>query len=143
MTPLYLSFFQVGVDIGGVSIFKIICVWFFTFIKVRRTLELSSWYHARKLYIRRSNDKFDSVKTVRIAIDHLLPSSDQENSVYIMLFLVTDEKVLSSLLNLSIYRPVEMKKILGGYQSRNIVGHHGWPTRKIFHFKSSKTARKT
>ena len=30
----------------------------------------------------------------------------------------------------------------GGYQSRYIVGHHRWPTKKIFHFKSSKTARK-
>ena len=40
-------------------------------------------------------------------------------------------------------RPVEMKKILGGYQLWNIVGHHGWPTKNIFHFKSSKRARKT
>ena len=29
------------------------------------------------------------------------------------------------------------------YQVWNIVGHHGWPTKKIFHFKSSKRARKT
>ena len=29
----------------------------------------------------------------------------------------------------------------GGYQSRNIVGHHGWPMKKIFHFKSSKIAK--
>ena len=38
-------------------------------------------------------------------------------------------------------RPVGMKKILGGggYKLRNIVGHHGWPTKEIFHFKSSKT----
>ena len=46
-----------------------------------------------------------------------------------------------------------MKKILGGgggggwggggYELLNIVGHYGWPTNKIFHFKSSKTARKT
>ena len=40
-------------------------------------------------------------------------------------------------------RPVEMKKILGGgggggYELLNIVGR-----KKIFHFKSSKTARKT
>ena len=28
-------------------------------------------------------------------------------------------------------------------KSRNIAGHHGWSTKKIFHFKSSKTARKT
>ena len=40
-------------------------------------------------------------------------------------------------------RPVEMKKIVGGgggergggggwgYQSRNVVGHHGWSTKKI------------
>ena len=42
-------------------------------------------------------------------------------------------------------RPVEMKKILGGgaYELLTIVGHHGWPTKKIFYFKSSKTARKT
>ena len=26
----------------------------------------------------------------------------------------------------------------GGYQSRNIVGHHGWLAKKIFHFKSPK-----
>ena len=31
----------------------------------------------------------------------------------------------------------------GGYQSRNIVGQNGWPMRKIFHFKLSRTARKT
>ena len=31
----------------------------------------------------------------------------------------------------------------GGYQLCNVVGHHGWPTKKIFHFKSSKTASKT
>ena len=31
----------------------------------------------------------------------------------------------------------------GGYQLCKIVGHHGWPTKKMFHFKSSKTARKT
>ena len=41
-----------------------------------------------------------------------------------------------------------MKKILGGgegggYQLCNIVGHHGWSTKKIFHLKSSKTAKKT
>ena len=30
----------------------------------------------------------------------------------------------------------------GGYQLCKIVGHHGWPTKKMFHFKSSKTARK-
>ena len=35
-------------------------------------------------------------------------------------------------------RSVEMKKILGGYQSRNTAGHHGWPTKKIFYFKPSK-----
>ena len=31
----------------------------------------------------------------------------------------------------------------GVYQLRNIAGHHGWPVKKIFHFKLSKTARKT
>ena len=36
-----------------------------------------------------------------------------------------------------------MKKILVGYQLCNIVGRHGWPTKKIFLFKSSKTAIKT
>ena len=42
------------------------------------------------------------------------------------------------------YRPVEIKKNSGGvYQLRNIAGHHGWPIKKIFHFKLSKTARKT
>ena len=35
------------------------------------------------------------------------------------------------------------KKILGDYQLCIIVGHHGWPTKKIFHFKLSETARKT
>ena len=45
---------------------------------------------------------------------------------------------------ISIPRPVEMKKkILGDYQLCIIVGHHGWPTKKIFHFKLSETARKT
>ena len=29
------------------------------------------------------------------------------------------------------------------YQLRNIDGHHGWPTKKIFRFKWSKRARKT
>ena len=39
-------------------------------------------------------------------------------------------------------RPMEMKKILGGdYQLWNIVSHYGWPTKKIFHFNSSKRAR--
>ena len=45
--------------------------------------------------------------------------------------------------NIFIYRPAEMKKNLGDYQLCNIVGHHSWSTRKIFHFKSSKTARIT
>ena len=38
-----------------------------------------------------------------------------------------------------------MKKIPGGggHQLCNIVGHHGWAKKQIFHFKSSKTARKT
>ena len=34
--------------------------------------------------------------------------------------------------------PVEMKTNLGGYQLRNIVGHHGLAKKKIFHFKSSQ-----
>ena len=29
------------------------------------------------------------------------------------------------------------------YQLLNIVGHHGWPTKKNFGFKSSTTDRKT
>ena len=40
------------------------------------------------------------------------------------------------------YRAVEMKRILGGYQLWNIVGHHGRPMKKMFHFKSSKRASK-
>ena len=31
----------------------------------------------------------------------------------------------------------------GGYELWNIVGHHNWPTKKILHFKSSKTVKKT
>ena len=31
----------------------------------------------------------------------------------------------------------------GGYQLCTIVSHHGWPKKKIFHFKSSNAARKT
>ena len=31
----------------------------------------------------------------------------------------------------------------GGYQLRNIVGHHSWPTKKTFHFKPPKRAKKT
>ena len=30
-----------------------------------------------------------------------------------------------------------------GYQLWNIVGHRGWPKKKMFHFKSSNRARKT
>ena len=40
-------------------------------------------------------------------------------------------------------RLVEMKKILGGLIIMYIVHQHGWPMKKIFHFKSPKTARKT
>ena len=29
------------------------------------------------------------------------------------------------------------------YELWNIVGHHGWLSKKFFHFKSSRTARKT
>ena len=39
-----------------------------------------------------------------------------------------------------------MKKVLGGGGGAklwNIAGHHGWSTKKIFGFKSSKTAGKT
>ena len=37
------------------------------------------------------------------------------------------------------------EKISGGegWQLWNIVGNHDWPTKKFFHFKSFKTARKT
>ena len=31
----------------------------------------------------------------------------------------------------------------GGYHVWNIVGHHDWPTKKIFDIKSSKIAEKT
>ena len=31
----------------------------------------------------------------------------------------------------------------GCYELWNIVGHHDWPTKKILHFKSSKTAKNT
>ena len=39
--------------------------------------------------------------------------------------------------------PQNWKKFWGGYQVWNMVGHHGWPIKKIFHFISSKRARKT
>ena len=32
---------------------------------------------------------------------------------------------------------------VGAYQLCTIVNHHGWPKKKIFHFKSSNAARKT
>ena len=35
------------------------------------------------------------------------------------------------------------EKILWGYHVWNIAGHHGWLTKKIFYFKSSKMAKKT
>ena len=41
--------------------------------------------------------------------------------------------------------PVEMKKNLGGLRIAKYCRphHHGWLGVKIFHFKSSETARKT
>ena len=70
----------------------------FSALNVRRTLKVFSWYHARKLYIRRNNNKFDSEslgKGHRVT-DHLLLWNDQENGFYITVFLVTDEKILLS-----------------------------------------------
>ena len=47
----------------------------------------------RKFYVRRNNNKYDSIETRRIEIAHLLPWSDLENCMY------TNDKILSWLLN--------------------------------------------
>ena len=65
----------------------------------------------------------------------------------LLILLIGPSPNFKTFLRLSVFdgRPVEMKKFWGGgvYQLCNIVGHHGYLTKKIFHFKSSKMARET
>ena len=67
-----------------------------------------------------------------------------KNHQYLWIKLHLEMKFSKKVSSNVIIRPVEMKKILGGggYKIWNIVSHHGWPTKKIFDFKSSKRARK-
>ena len=53
-----------------------------------------------KFYIRRNNNKVDSIETGRIGIAHYFSRSDLEKCMYSMLFLINNGKILSSLLNL-------------------------------------------
>ena len=53
------------------------------------------------------------------------------------------ETVRSNHWRYSVKQALRNEKILGGYQLCDIVSHHDWPTKKIFHFKSSETALKT
>ena len=39
-------------------------------------------WQTKKFYMRRNNDKVDSIETVRIVIAHLLPWSDLEKGLY-------------------------------------------------------------
>ena len=45
-----------------------------------------SFFPSRKFYIRRNNNKVNSIKTGRIAIADLLPLSDLEKCMYTTLF---------------------------------------------------------
>ena len=53
-----------------------------------------------KFYIRRNNNKVDSIETSRIVIAHLLRYGDLEKCIVQHAFLINDDKILSSLLNL-------------------------------------------
>ena len=54
---------------------------------------------SRKFYTRRNNNKVDAIETGCIVIALLLPWSDLEKCMYCA-FLINDDNVLSSLLNL-------------------------------------------
>ena len=55
---------------------------------------------SRKFYTRRNNNKVDPIETGRIVITHLLLRSDLETCMLHHDFLINDDKILSSLLNL-------------------------------------------
>ena len=57
---------------------------------------------ARKLHIRRNNNKVDSTETARIVVADLISWSDLEKVHEHHAFLINDDKILLSLLNLYI-----------------------------------------
>ena len=55
-------------------------------IAMQKQFERNKYLQARKFYIRRNNNKVDSVKTGSTVIAHLLPWSDLEKCMYTTLF---------------------------------------------------------
>ena len=63
-------------------------------------LDYTHLFSPSEFYIRRNNNKVDSVEIGHIFISDLFPWSDLEKCIYIMPFYINDDKTLSSLLNL-------------------------------------------
>ena len=59
-----------------------------SFLEWKKVVFLISdrFIRSRKFYVRRNNNKVDSIETRRIVIAHLLPWSDLEKSMYTTLF---------------------------------------------------------
>ena len=65
------------------------------------------------------------------------------NLYFTNLYLVNLRRIQNTLIRTQSGSRNEKNSGSGGSQVCNIVGHHSWPTKKKFYFKSSKTARKT
>ena len=67
---------------------------------LKTALFIHASFKTRKFYIRMNNNKVDSTETLRIVIADFLPWSGLQKRMYTTLFLINDNKILSSLLNL-------------------------------------------